>query len=135
MLDILAGAGKSKSKIEKIEWICTTSGVDKTMPVIRASEYKHKWQMKAVQDMKSNGSLSAKHRREWEMQDANLGNKQFNPDDIRHTAKCPALQMWHNTGFILRLHQDLKMRTIGEGEDLTWTTPFQSSKEPLVSKH
>ena len=69
------------------------------------------------------------------MQDANLGNKQFNPDDIRHTAKCPALQMWHNTGFILRLHQDLKMRTIGEGEDLTWTTPFQSSKEPLVSKH
>ena len=43
--------------------------------------------------------------------------------------------MWHNTGFILRLHQDLKMRTIGEGEDLTWTTPFQSSKEPLVSKH
>ena len=134
MLDILAGAGKSKSKIEKIEWICTTSGVDITMPVIRASEYKHKWQMKAVQDMKSNGSLSAKHRREWEMQDANLGNKQFNPDDIRHTAKCPALQMWHNTGFILRLHQDLKMRTIGEGEDLTWTTPFQSSKEPLVSK-
>ena len=107
MLDILAGAGKSKSKIEKIEWICTTSGVDKTMPVIRASEYKHKWQMKAVQDMKSNGSLSAKHRREWEMQDANLGNKQFNPDDIRHTAKCPALQMWHNTGFILRLHQDI----------------------------
>ena len=36
----------------EIEWICTTSGVDKTMPVIRASEYKHKWQMKAVQDMK-----------------------------------------------------------------------------------
>ena len=40
-------------KIDKIVWICTTSGVDKTMPVIRASEYKHKWQMKAVQDMKS----------------------------------------------------------------------------------
>lgn len=119
----------------EIEWICTTSGVDKTMPVIRASEYKHKWQMKAVQDMKTNGSLSAKHRREWEMQDVQLGNKQFNPDDIRHTAKCPALQMWHNTGFILRLHQDLKMRTIGDGEDLTWTTPYQSSKEPLVSKH
>ena len=119
----------------EIEWICTTSGVDKTMPVIRASEYKHKWQMKAVQDMKTNGSLSAKHRREWEMQDAQLGNQQFNPDDIRHTAKCPALQMWHNTGFILRLHQDLKMKTIGDGEDLSWTTPFQSSKEPLVSKH
>ena len=35
-----------------------------------------------------------KHRRDmkWnKMQDAQLGNKQFNPDDIRHTAKCPAL--------------------------------------------
>ena len=27
------------------------------------------------------------------------------------------------------------MKTIGDGEDLSWTTPFQSSKEPLVSKH
>ena len=25
----------------EIEWICTTSVVDKVMPVIRASEYKH----------------------------------------------------------------------------------------------
>ena len=40
--------------------------------------------------MKTNGSLSNKHRREWEQNDAQLdGNKQFNPDDIRHTAKCP----------------------------------------------
>ena len=34
------------------------------------------------------------------------------------------LQMWHNTGFILRLHQDLKMKTIGNGEDITWIHLF-----------
>ena len=32
------------------------------MPIIRASEYKHSWITKAVQDMKTNGSI-AKHRR------------------------------------------------------------------------
>ena len=52
----------------------------KSYAIIRASEYKHSWIKKAVQDMKTNGSISNKHRREWEMQDAQLGNKQFNED-------------------------------------------------------
>ena len=120
----------------KLEFICTSPAVEKVMPIIRASEYKHSWIKKAVADMKSGGSLTAEHRREYEMGEVPQRQRPNDRiDEERHTAKCPALQMWHNTGFILRLHQDLKMRTIGEGEDLTWTTPFQSSKEPLVSKH
>ena len=46
-----------------------------------------------------------------------------------------ALQMWHNTGFIMRLHQDIKIKTIGNGEDVTWIAPFQSKGPPLITKH
>lgn len=119
----------------KVEFICTLSGVEKTMPIIRASEYKHSWQIKAVRDMKENGTLSRDHRREYEMHDNPPGFEHFAPDDNRHTAKCPAIQMWHNTGWIMRLHQDIKIKTIGNGEDLTFITPFQSKGPPIISKH
>ena len=36
------------------------------MPIIRASEYKHSWIKKAVADMKTNGSIAAPHRRDYE---------------------------------------------------------------------
>ena len=76
--------------------------------------------------MKTNGSLSNKHKREWEQNDViQDGFQSFKPDDNRHTAKCPALQMWHNTGFIMRLHQDIKIKTIGNGEDVTWIHLFK----------
>ena len=119
-----------------VEWICTLSGVDEVMPIIRASQYKHEWMKKAVHDMKTNGSLSNKHKREWEQNDVMQdGFQSFKPDDNRHTAKCPALQMWHNTGFILRLHQDIKIKTIGNGEDVSWIAPFQAKGPPLLTKH
>ena len=75
----------------EIEWICTLSGVDEVMPIIRASQYKHEWMKKAVHDMKTNGSLSNKHKREWEQNDViQDGFQSFKPDDNRHTAKCPS---------------------------------------------
>ena len=118
----------------EIEWICTTSGVDKTMPVIRASEYKHKWQMKAVQDMKTNGSIAAPHRRPFETPQKEPGQKSTDNEE-RHTAKCPALNMVQNTGWIIRLHQDIKIKTIGNGEDITHISPFQSDKGQIVTTH
>lgn len=122
----------------KVEFICTLPGVEKVMPVIKASDYKHTWIQKAVQDMKSGGSITKKWRRDWEVP-SNMnpipGMPQKDLDkESRHTAKCPALQMVMNTGWILRLHQDLKLNTIGNGEDVNFTIPIQSGS-PLVSKH
>ena len=113
----------------KLEFICTMPGVEEVMPIIRASEYKHSWITKAVQDMKTNGSIAAPHRRPFEAGQKNTDNEE------RHTAKCPALQMVQNTGWIMRLHQDVKISTIGNGEDVKFDVPFQSQGEPIVQKH
>ena len=115
----------------KVEFICTSPGVEEVMPIIRASEYRHSWIKKAVADMKSGGSLTAEHRREYEMPEAPQMNEK-KPDDERHTAKCPALQMVQNTGWIMRLHQDVKIQTMGDGEDIKFDVPFQAQGEPIV---
>ena len=120
-------------KKPKLEFICTSPGVEEVMPIIRASEYKHSWIKKAVADMKTNGSIAAPHRRDFEAPQVWPGQK--NPDEERHTAKCPALQMVQNTGWIMRLHQDIKLNTIADGEDINFDIPFQSQQEPIVSKH
>ena len=43
--------------------------------------------------------------------------------------------MWHNTDIYIKITPRFKNENNSNGEDLTWITPFQSSKEPLVSKH
>jgi len=96
-------------KKPNLEFICTSPGVEEVMPIIRASEYKHSWITKAVQDMKTNGSIAAPHRQDHEMPTQQRGQKIDNEE--RHTAKCPALQMVQNTGWIMRLHQDIKLKT------------------------
>ena len=45
-------------KKPKLEFICTSPGVETVMPIIRASEYKHSWIKKGSADMKANGSIS-----------------------------------------------------------------------------
>jgi hypothetical protein len=121
-------------KKPKLEFICTSPGVEQVMPIIRASEYKHSWITKAVADMKSNGSIAAPHRQDHEMPTQMPGQKDTDKEE-RHTAKCPALQMVQNTGWIMRLHQDIKLKTFGDGIDLNFTIPFQSQQDPIVSKH
>jgi len=120
-----------------LEFICTSPGVEQIMPIIRTSEHKHSWIAKAVADMKSNGSIAAAHRRDWEMGDVpdmQSPNKDKQKEE-RHTAKCPSLQMAHNTGWIMRLHQDVKLQTMGNGEDIRFTVPFQGQGGDIVSKH
>ena len=117
-----------------LEFICTMPGVEEVMPIIRASEYQHSWIKKAVQDMKTNGSIAAPHRRPFEAPQTMPGQKNTDNEE-RHTAKCPALQMVQNTGWIMRLHQDIKIQTIGNGEDVKFDVPFQSQGEPIVQKH
>ncbi len=118
----------------KLEFICTMPGVEEVMPIIRASEYKHSWIKKAVQDMKTNGSIAAPHRRDYEAPQLMPGQRSTDNEE-RHTAKCPALQMVQNTGWIMRLHQDIKIQTMGNGEDIKFDVPFQSQGEPIVQKH
>ena len=121
-------------KKPKLEFICTSPGVEEVMPIIRASEYKHSWIKKAVEDMKTNGSIAAPHRRDFEAPQARPGQKNTDNEE-RHTAKCPALQMVQNTGWIMRLHQDIKLKTFADGEDINFDIPFQSQQQPIVSKH
>ena len=58
-----------------LEFICTMPGVEEVMPIIRASEYQHSWIKKAVQDMKTNGSIAAPHRRPFEAPQTMAGQK------------------------------------------------------------
>ena len=82
------------------------------MPIIRASEYKHKWIKKAVADMKTNGSLAKNIDENMKCRtQRQRGNKEFMK--IRHTAKCPFLNV-AKYRFIIRLHQDIKNKTIGK---------------------
>jgi hypothetical protein len=69
-------------KKPKLEFICTSPGVEEVMPIIRASEYKHSWIKKAVEDMKTNGSIAAPHR-----QDHEMPRQRKTDNEERHTAK------------------------------------------------
>ena len=42
----------------KIDFIAQIEGVEKTMPIIKASEYRHKWMIKMAQDYKKLGTLT-----------------------------------------------------------------------------
>ena len=39
----------------KIDFIAQVAGVETTMPIIKASEYRHKWMIKMAQDYKNLG--------------------------------------------------------------------------------
>ena len=103
------------------------------MPIIRASEYKHSWIKKAVQDMKTNGSIAATYRRDYETQ-------QLMRDKRVQTTKKDTQQnvsTSNDTKHRLdnEIAQDIKIRTIGNGEDVKFDVPFQSQGETIVQKH
>jgi hypothetical protein len=97
-----------------IEFICSDPGVELTMPIIKSSEYKPSWIKKAAIDFKSGGSLTTTSLNNEEFDC--ISEKNYKKDQIKHTAKCPGLQMWHNTGWIMRLHQDIKFEVVSDGE-------------------
>ena len=95
----------------KVDWIATISGIEKTMPIIKASQYKPNWLKRAAADFKKEGSLTTR-------------GPSMNTDvDVRHTSKCPGLQAWHNTGWIMRLHQDVRIQVMGQ-QGFRWITPI-----------
>jgi len=113
----------SSNKKPTVDWIATISGIEKTMPIIRASQFKHSWQKKAAMDFKKEGSLTTR------------GPSRNTDVDVRHTSKCPGLQAWHNTGWIMRLHQDVRIQVMGQ-QGFKWITPIVDPEAPdLITYH
>ena len=116
----------------KIEFISLVSGVDKTMPIIEASKHKPSWIKKAIEDFKSKGIKVFK-----DITASSAPNSQkFNPGETRHTSKCPALQQFHNTGYIIRTHTDILLDVSPDGQHFQSSTPGgNQDSRPIVSSH
>jgi len=116
-----------------IDFICKESGIDLIMPIIRSSEYKHSWIKKAAENFKKAGSLTNKPDNTddtfWD-----ISAKTFKNEDTKHTSKCPGLQMWHNSGWIMRLHRDIKFKIVPSGECWDFVTP-EDTQTKIVSFH
>jgi len=120
----------------KIEFISLVSGVDKTMPIIEASKHKPSWVKKAAADFKKQGSIAQQFRGGQQMY-ADPTMQKFSPFNTKHTSKCPALQLYHNTGYILRTHTDIKLDVSPDGEYFQAMTPGGGNQEkrPIVTSH
>ena len=116
------------SEKPKIEWICLSSGVDKIMPVIKASEYKPSWIKRAAEDFKKEGSIT-KQVRKGEQVYVDPAFEKFKPEETRHTSKCPALQLFHNSGYIIRLHQDVIVDVAPDGNNFVVKSPEQQQQQ------
>jgi hypothetical protein len=124
-----------KTNNPNIEFICTEPGVESTMPIIRSSEYKPSWLKKAAADFKNNGSLSMNTSNDDDATFKAVSNNNFKKEDNRHTVKCPGMQMWHNTGWIMRLPYDIKFEVVTNGEYWDFVASDQSTKKRPVTFH
>ena len=121
--------------IPKIEFISLVSGVDKTMPIIEASKHKPSWIKKAAADFKAQGSITQQFRGGQQIYGDPMSQK-FNSAETKHTSKCPALQMYHNTGYILRTHTDILIDVSPDGQHFQSSTPGGNhDSRPIVSSH
>jgi len=96
--------------MNKLEFISMIEGVEETMPIIPASQYKYNWVQKAAKDFKDNGSL--------------IKNKfvpSHNKNDVQHTSKCPGIIKLKGKGFIVRNHSDIKLTL--KDNTYEWNTP------------
>jgi len=116
----------------KIDFIAQIEGVETIMPIIKASEYRHKWMIKMAQDYKKLGSLT---------QRSDFTNPSTPPSkDQRHTSKCPGIIDYRNQGYIVRLHQDVKIDVLGDDqESYRWQGPlndkYLDTKDEFINHH
>ena len=116
----------------KIDFIAQVAGVETTMPIIKASEYRHKWMIKMAQDYRKLGTLT--QRSEFE------NTPYLSKDKQRHTSKCPGIIDYRNQGYIVRLHQDVKIDVIGGDDEIyRWQVPLEDKtigvKEEFINHH
>ena len=118
----------------KIDFICLLPGVEQTMPIVEASKHKPSWIKKAAADFKKLGSITQQYRGGQEMYgDPNM--MKFQQDETRHTSKCPALQLYHNTGYILRAHTDIILDVSPDGQFFQSKTPAGQHDKPIITSH
>jgi len=118
----------------KIDFICLLPGVEQTMPILEASKHKPSWIKKAAADFKKLGSITQQYRGGQEMYgDPNM--MKFQQDETRHTSKCPALQLYHNTGYILRAHTDIILDVSPDGQFFQSKTPAGQHDKPIITSH
>ena len=89
----------------KMEFIQRIEGVKEIMPIIPASQYKHPWVSRLMEDLKKQRAQPG------------YGMKQET-----HTAKCPGIFGMMQTGWILRAWQDMTIETTGDGITCNWTS-------------
>ncbi len=101
--------GLYDTPMKKIEFISLIKGVETTMPIIPAKEYKHQWMIDMAKDFKKTGSLAK-------------GGDHAENERVLHTSRCPGIINIKNEGWLVRTHQDIKLNISGAG--LKWSTPL-----------
>ena len=88
-----------------MEFIQRIEGVKELMPIIPASQYKHPWVERVLEDFRKQRA-----RPDYGMQ------KEV------HTTKCPGIFGMMRNGWILRTWQDITIETTGDGVTCNWTS-------------
>lgn len=106
---------------KKLVFESTIAGMDKLMPIIPAKDYKHPWVSKALDDFAQIRS-----------------QPNYGMERMMHTARCPGIFKLQRHGWILRTWQDIVIETNGDGENFSWSTPFDqrfANEEEYVGSH
>ena len=100
--------------MEMVRFLSTISGVEEIMPIIKSSELKHEWKIRASKDISK----------------CPVGQV------MRNVSRCPGINALHKTGWIVRLWQDVTITADEEGDDISWTAPVDdTSIAPIISFH
>lgn len=89
----------------KMEFIQRIEGVEKLMPIIPASQYKHPWVGRLMEDFRNQRACP-----------------DYGMQRETHTAKCPGIFGVMQNGWILRTWQDITIETNGDGVTCNWTS-------------
>ena len=95
---------------DKVRFISVIPGLDEVMPIIKTSEYKHKWKKRASLD---------------------LGDKEVKcpVNKILNVSRCPGINNIQSVGWVLRLWQDVTIETNEDGDKINWSSAFNQSNE------
>ncbi len=95
--------------INKVRFVSVIPGLEEAMPIIKTSEYKHKWKKRASLDL-SDGEIKCPVTK------------------ILNVSRCPGINNIQSVGWVLRLWQDVTIETNEDG-DVSWRSSFDQSTE------
>jgi hypothetical protein len=99
-------------KKPKVEFSYLIPNMNNIMPIIKASEYRHAWAVRARQQV--------------------VELKQKNPDLFKerftHVVKCPAIKSIMQRGWIIRSWMDITIETTDDGKEVKWFSPINQKE-------